>query len=610
MRSLLLLATLAVALGLPAIPGFTCRPGQACWPSALEWKIFNKTIGGNLHATVPIGAPCFPSSPFYNITTCNTIKANYKDASFRQSFSGNGLEYTNFESCGNFSCLPSVYGPQTANCSLGRLSSYFVKVQHRLHVAATVAFATLHNIRLVIRNTGHDYLGRSSSANSLALITQDLKAIQIVEKFKAFNCPAADGSNVGIIGAGVVSSEAAAYFNSKGFAVAAGSCPSVGTAGGFGQTAGHGLYARGYGLMVDLAVEFDVMTVEGQFLTINRCNNPDLFWAMRGGGGSSYAILLNYKFKLIPLQPIAMYVFRATFTAPASKKASDSPHIRPFVTRIAQNELRWAANNMSGSNWVGLNIVETYDILPVGRDPLAVIRNLTASYRQYMLSLPNITVVEDQYKVFSSQAEFANATSEVLGRRGSVGVSPILSSRLVPSTHFKNDANISLLVDAILAGMDSTAALGGTLSVTIHKTTPANNADSIGATSTNPGWRNANWFVIMSNGWVQGLPDSYIQMVTANVRSAIRPLIALTATSKDKYGLTYGNEADYQEENWKEVFFGGHYEKLLAVKRKYDPLNVLNCWRCVGFIGEMDPMYSCFSGKGATLSDSGVTATR
>lgn len=267
MRSLLLLVTLAVALGLPALPGFTCRPGKACWPSALEWKVFNKTIGGNLYATVPIGAPCFPSSPFYNTTTCNTIKANYKDASFRQSFSGNGLEYTNFESCGNFSCLPSVYGPQTANCSLGRLSSYFVKVQHRLHVAATVAFATLHNIRLVIRNTGHDYLGRSSSANSLALVTQDLKAIQIVEKFKAFNCPAADGYNVGIIGAGVVSSEAAAYFNSKGFAVAAGSCPSVGTAGGFGQTAGHGLYARGYGLMVDLAGDLRTFENEMKDLT-------------------------------------------------------------------------------------------------------------------------------------------------------------------------------------------------------------------------------------------------------------------------------------------------------------------------------------------------------
>lgn len=57
--------------------------------------------------------------------------------------------------------------------------------------------------------------------------------------------------------------------------------------------------------MVDNALEFDVITADGIQRTINECNNPDLFFAMRGGGGSTYAVLLNYKFKVykeVPMQ--------------------------------------------------------------------------------------------------------------------------------------------------------------------------------------------------------------------------------------------------------------------------------------------------------------------
>lgn len=55
-----------------------------------------------------------------------------------------------------------------------------------------------------------------------------------------------------------------------------------------------------YGLTVDTAIEFDVVTADGVVRTINQCNDPDLFFAMRGGGGGTYAVLLNYKLQLFP----------------------------------------------------------------------------------------------------------------------------------------------------------------------------------------------------------------------------------------------------------------------------------------------------------------------
>ncbi|KAL7955556.1 hypothetical protein V8C34DRAFT_316365 [Trichoderma compactum] len=116
----------------------------------------------------------------------------------------------------------------------------------------------------------------------------------------AHNCPATNKKNIGIIGAGVNAAQAIGFFSKHGMSVTTGACPTVGIAGGFGLGGGHGPLAPTHSLMVDQAVEFDVVTTDGVFRTINECNEPDLFWAMRGGGGSSFAVLVNYKFQLHP----------------------------------------------------------------------------------------------------------------------------------------------------------------------------------------------------------------------------------------------------------------------------------------------------------------------
>lgn len=65
-----------------------------------------------------------------------------------------------------------------------------------------------------------------------------------------------------------------------------------------------------YGLMVDQAVEFDVVAADGQLRTINECNDPDLFW----GGGGTYAVLLTYHFRLYPAKPIHMHYLKLKYS--------------------------------------------------------------------------------------------------------------------------------------------------------------------------------------------------------------------------------------------------------------------------------------------------------
>jgi FAD binding domain len=61
----------------------------------------------------------------------------------------------------------------------------------------------------------------------------------------------------------------------------------VKTIGGWGQAAGHNPLCREYGLQVDQVLEYEVVTADGKFQKVSACSNPELFWALRGGGGGT-----------------------------------------------------------------------------------------------------------------------------------------------------------------------------------------------------------------------------------------------------------------------------------------------------------------------------------
>lgn len=333
-------------------PSYDCNPGQPCWPSVAEWEAFNTTVSGHLQATIMLGSPCFPSSPNYSNIACANVKANYNNGDFREQIYG-AMAYTEWETCGGANCLPSQLAPQSDTCSLGRMSAYYVDAQSAADVQATLAFVKAHNIRLTVKNTGHDFLGRSSAANTLALWTANMKTLKYQANFTAYNCPTSDGYSVGIMGAGIVAHEAVDYFLEHDMDVTVGACPTVGIAGGFGQSGGHGAFGPSYGLMVDQAIEYDVVTADGVLRTINECNSPDLFWAMRGGGGGTYAVLLTYKFKVYPKKALAMYTFRADISDTAiPSNITQSQTLKDTLTALAQNQTAWSSNGMAGYDFL------------------------------------------------------------------------------------------------------------------------------------------------------------------------------------------------------------------------------------------------------------------
>lgn len=84
-------------------------------------------------------------------------------------------------------------------------------------------------------------------------------------------------------------------------------------------------------------------------------------------------------------------------------------------------------------------------------------------------------------------------------------------------------------------------------------------------------------------------PQSQRDEFQKQAYDALGPLKALTPN-----GGCYYSEASILEENWQQTFFGSNYPELLKIKQKYDPANVFNVFKGVGWTGPTDPTYSCY----------------
>lgn len=170
------------------------------------------------------------------------------------------------------------------------------------------------------------------------------------------------------------------------------------------------------------------------------------------------------------------------------------------------------------------------------------------------------------------------------------GYGTAMSSRLIPAANFNGAKNQDLLVDALMAG----AALPGIITM-FCMNMPARTADD--GTALTPAWRRSTWHFMYITRWDPSRADQgKIQAAYDLAHKAMEPLRQLTPSAG-----VYINEADVLESNTPSLFWGAdNYEKLLRIKAKLDPGNVLQVYRGVAW----DPaasMFQCYP-KGANTA--------
>ncbi len=191
-------------------------------------------------------------------------------------------------------CMPQ--NGNTSQCTLGGYPSYAVRVTSVFQAQLAVNFARNLGLRLVVKNTGHDFLGKSCGAGALSIWTHHPKSIRFL---KAVQTPSYSGPALEL-GAGVITAELYAAANKHGVTAVGGECEGVGVAGAYTAGGGHSPMASKYGLGSDQVLSVDVVLPNGRFVTASETENTDLFFALRGGGGATYGVVTSLTVKAHP----------------------------------------------------------------------------------------------------------------------------------------------------------------------------------------------------------------------------------------------------------------------------------------------------------------------
>ncbi|MEU9040573.1 MULTISPECIES: FAD-dependent oxidoreductase [unclassified Kitasatospora] len=218
-------------------------------------------------------------------------------------------------------------------------------------VRACLDVARGHGIPIAARSGGHGYLGYSIPAQGLVI---DLRGVADIRVHP-------DGTAE--VGAGARLIEVYAALAQAGRLLPGGSCPTVGVSG-LTLGGGIGVLTRRYGLTCDRLAAADMVTADSRLLTASPTQEPDLYWALRGGGGGNFGVVTRFSFATAPAPGLTVFVLGF----PAGSVTQVLGAWQQWVAG-APFEL-WASCQISGGSPPTCRIVGCYVGGPDGADVL------------------------------------------------------------------------------------------------------------------------------------------------------------------------------------------------------------------------------------------------
>jgi FAD/FMN-containing dehydrogenase len=175
--------------------------------------------------------------------------------------------------------------------SIDRHPSAIVQPTDAGEVAFVVALARENGLQLAVRGGGHSSAGHGTSEGGIVLDLARLQALEIDA-----------GRRVAHAAGGLTSGEVTSAAAAHGLAAGFGDTSSVGI-GGLTLGGGMGYLVRKHGLTIDHLLGAEVVTADGRVLEVDAERNPDLFWAIRGGGGN-FGVVTRFDYRLHPVDMV------------------------------------------------------------------------------------------------------------------------------------------------------------------------------------------------------------------------------------------------------------------------------------------------------------------
>lgn len=530
------------------------RPGDSDWPSASQWAALDDTVGGGL---MPVTLPKLDgaagrkllSNPFaIGDEPGLTQSSGWLDA-WRSS--------------------PSVY---------------VLAARSAADVAAGVRFAAAHNLRLVIKGAGHSYFGASCAPDSLLIWTRKIDAIKVHEVFTPAGSNDAPVPAVSV-GAGCIWLHVyQAVTGGTGRYVQGGGCTTVGVAG-LVQGGGFGSFSKRYGAAAASLLEAEIVTADGKTRVVNKAQEPDLFWALKGGGGGTFGVATRFT--------LATHELPQTFGAVSlSIRAHSDEAYRRLLARFVNLystqlfNAHWGEQVGAGPN-NRLNVQMVFQGLTQAEARAAwkpLIDFADASAADYegqnaliVMALParlfwNATTFR---LLGSSVARFDDRPAAAAGDFWWAGNTEEVgtfwhayTSAWMPQSLLQPQ-NQSRLVDAWFS-----ASRHWPVYFHFNKGLAGASGDAIEATrdtAMNPDVLDAFALAIIASSGRPAFPGMAGPDLTAGAshRDRVHAAMASLRAAAPDTGC-YVNECDYFQPNWQQALWGTHYPRLTRIKQRYD----------------------------------------
>jgi FAD/FMN-containing dehydrogenase len=544
------------------------RPPDPDWPSAADWASLNERTGGRLR---DVSSPFDACRVSPRDTACKSALAQIRNPYFL------GDEPALTQSSGwidAWTSSPSVYA---------------VAAEQANDVAEAVRFAREHRLRLVVKGGGHSYQGTSNAPDSLLVWTRRMRGIRLYDAFVPLDCEGDMPPQPAVtIGAGEIWMHVyEAVTTQGGRYVQGGGCATVGVAG-LVQSGGFGSFSKKFGTAASSLLQAEIVTADGIERIVNARTDPDLFWAIKGGGGGSFGVVTSLTLQTHAL-PDSVGVVLATIKAvspEAFRRLIDrflafyadsllNEHWGETVSMRADGTLRismlfqgldraeatriWQPffDSLSGAG-DGMRIAEPAQIfaIPARRlwDPAFIMKNA-----------PN--AMKADTRPGAPRGNVFWSTDEADAGRYTFGYESVW----LPASLLDPSARASLT--------DALFQTSSQWSVTLHFNkglagAPDEALKAARDTAMNPDVLNAFALAIIAGEGppaFAGMPGEPVDAPAAR-RAATRihdaaqslRIVAPRAGS-------YVSESSYFQQDWPRAYWGEHYPTLSEVKRKYDP---------------------------------------
>ena len=539
------------------------RPTDPAWPGAASWAKLKEDVGGNLIDVHSLFGSCATEA---NGTACLDALKNI----------GNPFWIGDQPAGTQVSGWLDAWTPAP--------SAYAIKARDAADVAAGVNFARENNLRLVVKGGGHSYLGTSNAPDSLLIWTRAMNQVTLHDAFVGKGC---EGR---ITPVPAVSAEAGAVwmdlYNAVtmqgGRYVQGGGCTDVGVAG-LVQSGGFGSFSKGFGTAAAGLIEAEIVTSDGQVRIVNACSDPDLFWAIKGGGGATFGVVTRLTLRTHDLPE---FFGSAWGKSQAQSDAAFARLITQFISFYREKlfnshwgeQVSFRPDNTLEISMVcqGLDNTRASEVWQPFFDWVnASPRDFTAmgpfgshvgNPRSWWEVEGNPSMIRDSRDGAPKDHGWWQGDQEQVGMflHG-------FESIWLPASLLREDRQ-RRLVDALFA-----ASRHKRVQLHINKGlagAPPEVLASVRQTATNPAVAEAFALAIIADGEAptySGLARPTIDLAAA--RQDARAIDLATAELRKiiPNAGSYVSESNYFNHSWQNAYWGENYSKLRAVKMKYDP---------------------------------------